>query len=93
MKKELFIVISTLFFCVFLVLSGEADFRYMCASVISGNFVGTDGDIIFSNESGFYDNTFEVRLYAPTDEVYYTLDGSDPDKNSIRYEKPENSAN
>ena len=88
MKKELFIVISTLFFCIFLVLSGEADFRYMCASVISGNFVGTDGDIIFSKESGFYDNTFEVRLYAPTDEVYYTLDGSDPDKNSIRYEKP-----
>ena len=39
----------------------------------------------FSRESGIYDEKFELTIEAPTDEIYYTLDGSLPNKESIKY--------
>ncbi|MFI3231291.1 MAG: FN3 associated domain-containing protein, partial [bacterium] len=42
----------------------------------------------FSMPSGFYEDDFLLKIIAPTNEVYYTLDGSIPTKNSIRYTKP-----
>lgn len=41
-----------------------------------------------SRTSGFYDEPFYLELYAPAGEIYYTLDGSDPDRNAIRYTGP-----
>lgn len=59
--------------------------KYVVAGMINGSAIG-QGNMIFSKESGFYDQEFRLRIYAPTEEIYYTLDGSDPDKNSLKYE-------
>lgn len=46
-------------------------------------------ELTFSRESGFYEQPFELEIYAPPNtEIYYTLDGSDPDENAIRYTEP-----
>lgn len=43
----------------------------------------------FSVESGFYQEPFYLEIAAPDGcTVYYTLDGSLPDKNSCRYTEP-----
>lgn len=46
------------------------------------------GKLVFSKDSGFYDEEFELELSTETGTIYYTLDGTLPDKNAIRYEKP-----
>ena len=49
------------------------------------------GRIIFSRPSGFYDEPFTLRIKAPTNQIYYTLDGSEPvrgKKGTFRYEGP-----
>lgn len=46
-------------------------------------------EIKFSAESGFYDEGFYLEIEADEGEkIYYTLDCSDPDENSILYEGP-----
>lgn len=46
-------------------------------------------ELTFSKESGFYDAPFELELYAPIGtEIFYTLDGSNPDENAAKYTKP-----
>lgn len=46
------------------------------------------GEVIFSVEPGFYDEAFELEMTAKSGTIYYTLDGSVPDKNSLKYEGP-----
>jgi len=46
------------------------------------------GNIRFSVPPGSYDMPFYLSIYAPDDEIYYTLDGTDPDRSSIRYTEP-----
>ena len=69
------------------VVSKEVTIKYFFASIYYGKD-NSQSDIIFSRNSGFYEEEFELYIYAPTDEIYYTLDGSDPDINSLKYEKP-----
>ena len=45
-------------------------------------------ELTFSRESGFYEEEFELEMEAGSGIIYYTLDGSIPDRNSIKYEKP-----
>ena len=46
-------------------------------------------ELTFSRESGFYGEPFELEIYAPPGtEIFYTLDGSEPDENAIRYIEP-----
>lgn len=45
-------------------------------------------EVIFSRESGFYAELFELELTSKTGTIYYALDGTTPDRNSIKYENP-----
>ena len=85
-KKIIIVIFSILLIITGFRLSKEADIKYFIAGMVYGTSGGNDGDIIFSKKSGFYNQEFELRLYAPTEEIYYTLDGSDPDRNSMKYE-------
>ncbi len=45
--------------------------------------------IIFSKPSGFYSEAFTLTIKAPSNEIYYTLDGTEPvrgEDNTFRYE-------
>ncbi|MDR0287068.1 MAG: CotH kinase family protein, partial [Clostridiales bacterium] len=43
----------------------------------------------FSKAGGIYDSVFSLTLEAGSDyTIYYTLDGSDPKKNGLKYESP-----
>ena len=46
------------------------------------------GEMSFSREPGFYSEAFDLTINAPADEVYYTLDGSEPDRSSFKYDRP-----
>lgn len=45
-------------------------------------------DLHFSVRPGFYDNEFDLVLTAPTNQIYYTVDCSEPDNTSIAYVNP-----
>lgn len=48
-----------------------------------------DVDLMFSKESGFYDDPFYLEISSSSDcKIYYTLDSSDPNENSFEYKKP-----
>lgn len=41
--------------------------------------------LLFSETSGFYEEPFDLKIKSVFGDVYYTLDGSVPDKNSNKY--------
>lgn len=46
-------------------------------------------ELTFSKDSGFYEEPFELEIYAPPGtDIFYTLDGSDPDENALLYAEP-----
>lgn len=48
-----------------------------------------DSGILFSADSGFYDEPFYLELSHPEGlQIFYTLDGSRPDENAILYTEP-----
>ncbi|MCM1254414.1 MAG: CotH kinase family protein [Clostridium sp.] len=46
-------------------------------------------ELVFSKDSGFYEQPFELELHAPIGtKIYYTLDCSEPDENAMLYTEP-----
>lgn len=46
-----------------------------------------ENPIVFSHESGFYDEPFELSLRCGGGTIYYTLDGTEPDNTSLKYDE------
>ncbi len=88
MKKKLIIVGTIIILIVILFVSSGNNVSYLFSTLLYRGKESVDSEIIFSKESGFYDKEFYLSIYAPTDEVYYTLDGSDPTKDSQKYRGP-----
>ncbi len=44
--------------------------------------------LVFSRESGFYDEEFDLEIRSASGTVYYTMDGTDPTTDSILYTGP-----
>lgn len=85
-KKQL-IAILILAIIAFISLSAaEFNLKYMIAEVIYGDKNSVESEILFSKKAGFYEEEFYLSIYAPSDEIYYTLDGSEPTKESMKYE-------
>ena len=51
---------------------------------------GYSDSVAVSLPGGFYSSAVSVQLSAGTSDIYYTLDGSDPDSNSQKYSSPVN---
>ncbi|MBQ4242321.1 MAG: chitobiase/beta-hexosaminidase C-terminal domain-containing protein, partial [Lachnospiraceae bacterium] len=64
-----------------------AAFLVTCAAVLL-LLARTGDEWALSKESGFYDEPFYLTIKAPSDEIYYTVDGSEPDRDSLRYTEP-----
>lgn len=86
-NKIVIILVSVILGLSLCIASKEVSIHYILADMYYGN-ENSQSDIIFSRSSGFYNEEFPLHIFAPTDEIYYTLDGSDPDTNSLKYEKP-----
>ena len=76
MKKQKAVFLFLIILC--------AIFLYICF------FYGEEKkEIVFSVQPGFYEEAFDLEIYAPAGmEIYYTLDGSTPSENAIHYEGP-----
>lgn len=58
-----------------------------CFLIVTGDNKYTE--LTFSENSGFYEDTFQLEIFAPAGtEIYYTLDGSVPDEHALKYTEP-----
>lgn len=65
---------------------------FICISLITFSISACNSEeyeevdqFYFSHQSGCYNDEFVLKIYAPYDSIYYTLDGSDPTYEAIKY--------
>lgn len=90
MKKQKYILAVLSVLVLIAVCAAASGFRweYFYAGFVYGGNTEANSKIIFSKDTGFYEDDFYLRIYAPTDDIFYTLDGSEPTEYSSKYESP-----
>ena len=91
MRKFKFVIVIAAVALALIYFNHErVNFTYFMANLLyeEANVGVTGGNIVFSKKSGFYEEEFDLSIWAPSAEIYYTLDGSEPTKESYRYEQP-----
>ena len=59
-SKKIIVITSMLFVLGVCILSAEANWKYVFANIVYGSQNTTSKNIIFSKDSGFYDEDFEL---------------------------------
>ena len=64
--------------------------NYINSNISEASYVIMAGDIIFSERSNTFNNPIELKLSSLSEgvNIYYTLDGTDPDNSSNLYSAP-----
>lgn len=83
--KLLSVVLAVTVVGLILSVGSGFDLKYLVADIVYRDENPVNGKIIFSKNTGFYDEEFYLNIYAPSKEIYYTLDGSEPTKESLKY--------
>ena len=87
-KKNLIIILTIFAIAGFVLGTSDFHLKYIAAGILYDTENTLNGKMVFSKRTGFYDEEFYLKMYAPSDEIYYTLDGSEPSKDSMKYEGP-----
>ena len=86
--KHIFLALSFTLFVVSVILFSFKDTHHSADFEYRNDTLLPQASLSFSAVPGFYSKDFELEILAPSNEIYYTLDGTDPDKSSIRYTEP-----
>lgn len=85
MKKCVIIIGTMIILILACGIKNKTDLKYLYAGIVYGSKNEVGSGIFFSKDNGFYKDSFYLNIYAPSEEIYYTLDGSEPTKESLQY--------
>jgi len=83
MQKQITLLLVSFFLTALIIAQNKTDLNN-----VNSNFsLSSKQSQLFSVESGFFENSLELDFFSNDgEEIYYTIDGSEPDINSTMYE-------